>query len=322
MIVFCGASLAADGAKIPACMIVDDAAPFFNCHWVNHQNVCKEIPTSFYVEFGRWAEKNRIKGKFSVVPCLGGIKPIDGSLGEYPDHTRQQRLEWIDMIKTLYAPRFTITPEVITHYLPWGIDATKLNGGSPKENRWLEAQSLEVQTRYIAEAMQMLKNVGLEAGGLTMCWSYRKDKNHVLGEATLHAAEKVFGLDYVMIFNDTGERPGLIYQREDGARAVSLRPNVGDCYDHTLGKKTEEDIRRDADKYIAADGQSGQFVDAIKNRDCLIFYTHIQTLYGNGSKSGLKVFQIAIERLHKHFGKQIEWMTGLEIARRFCPPAR
>ena len=105
--------LAAEGdrATIPACMIVDDPAPFFNCYWVNHKAGRQEIPTSFYVEFGRWAEKEKIRGKFSVVPCLGGIKPIDGSLGEYPGHAREERLAWIEMVKTLYAPRFTITPE-------------------------------------------------------------------------------------------------------------------------------------------------------------------------------------------------------------------
>jgi len=183
-------------------------------------------------------------------------------------------------------------------------------------------QPLDVQARYIAEAMQMLKNVGLESGGLTMCWSYKKEKNAVLGEAALNAAEKVCGLKYVMIFNDTGERPGVIYRRGDGATAVSLRPNVGDCYDHTLGKKTEADIRADVDKYITDDGRKGQFVDAIAKHKCLIFYTHAQTLYGNGTKSGLKVFQIAIDRLQRHYGDRIQWMTGLEIARHFCPPGR
>jgi len=315
----CGLVAAADRATVPACMIVDDPAPFINCHWVNHQTVSKEIPTSFYVEFGRWAAENKIKGKFSVVPCLGGIKPIDGSLGEYPGHTREERLQWIDMVKSLYVPRFTITPEVITHNLAWDIDAKRLVKDSPRENKWLVAQTVDVQGRYMAEAMQMLKNVGLDPGGMTMCWSYGKENNAVLGEAALCAAEKVGGLKYIIVFNDTGEQPGVIYRRADGAMAVSLRPNVGDCYDHTLGKKTEADIQADAGKYIADDGRSGQFVDAITKHKCLIFYTHSQTLYGNGTKSGLKVFQIAIDRLHKHYGERIEWMTGLEIARRFCP---
>lgn len=318
----CTHSLAAGEPTIPACVIVDDPAPFVNNHWVNHKTVCAEIPTSFYVELGRWAEKERIKGKFSVVPCPGGIKPIDGSLGEYPGHTRQERIEWIEMVKTLYVPRFTITPEVITHGLPWDIDAKKLLPVNLRENKWLAEQPLEVQTRYMAEAMQMLKNVGLETGGLTMCWSFPKSKNPILGEAALRAAEKVHGQKYIMIFNDTGQRPGVIYRRDDGAMAVSLRPNVGDCYDHTLGKKTDKDIQQDADKYIAADGRSGQFVDAIQRHKCLIFYTHAQTLYGNGTKSGLKVFQIAIARLHKQYGDRIQWMTGLEIARHYCPPER
>jgi hypothetical protein len=60
--------------------------------------VCKEIPTSFYLEFGRWTERTNVKGKFSVVPCMGGVKPIDGSLGEHPSLTRHERREWIEMI--------------------------------------------------------------------------------------------------------------------------------------------------------------------------------------------------------------------------------
>lgn len=317
-----GPAAAADQATIPACMIIDDPAPFINCHWVNHKTVSPEIPTSFYVEFGRWAEANKIKGKFTVVPCIGGIKPIDGSLGEYPGHTREERLQWIDMVKTLYVPRFTITPEVITHNLAWDIDAKKLIEGSPRENQWLEKQPVGVQCRYMTEAVQMLKNVGLDSGGMTMCWSYGKKNNAILGEAALGAVEKVCGLKYIMLFNDTGEQPGVVYRRADGAMAVSLRPSVNDCYDHTLGKKTEADIQADADKFITEDGRSGQFVEAISKHKCLIFYTHAQTLWGNGTKSGLKVFQIAVSRLHKQYGDRIEWMTGLDIARRFCPPGQ
>ena len=91
-----------------------------------------------------------------------------------------------------------------------------------------------------------------------------------------------------MVFNDGGDQPGVIYRRDDGAMAVSLRPSVRDVYDHTWGKMTEADIQRDADEYITADGSQGKFVDRIKAGKCLIFYTHAQTLYGNGTKSGLQ----------------------------------
>ena len=312
-------ALAADPPKIPVCMIVDDPSPFFNMRSLKDTNVCREIPTSFYVEFGQWAKRNGVKGKFSVVPCLGGIRPIDGSLGEYPGHTREERLAWITMIKELYAPRFTITPEVITHWRVWDIAAKRLNASPIMENEWLAAQPLEVQTQYIAEAMRMLKNAGLEPGGLTMCWNYPKEKNATLGEAAVRAAEKVLGLKYIMVFNDTGEQPGVIYRGSDGAMAVSLRPAVTDVYDHTFGRKNEHDILHDADSYITADGRHGLFVEQIKKGRCLIFYSHAQTLYGNGTKSGFRVFQLAVERLHQHYRGRIEWMTGLEICRKFCP---
>ncbi len=307
---------------IPTCMIVDDPAPFINNRWTEDKSVCKEISTSFYVEFGHWAERMGVKGKFTIVPCVGGIAAIDGSLGEFPGHTRQERLDWIDMIKKLYEPRFTITPEIITHQVAWDIDRKKPMPGLPRECDWLPQQPLEVQTRYIAEGMQMLKNAGITIGGMTMCWDYPKEKNNVLGEAVLRAAEKVYGLKYVMVFNDGGDQPGVIYRRDDGAMAVSLRPSVRDVYDHTWGKMTEADVQRDADQYITADGSQGKFVDRIKAGKCLIFYTHAQTLYANGTKSGFKVFQIAIDRLQKHYGDQVRWMTGLEICRHFCPPGK
>ena len=166
------APLAADEPRsIPACMVIDDPAPFINMRWVKDKSVCREIPTSFYRELGQWAERAGVKGKFSVIPCLGGIKPIDGSLGEYTDHSRDERLEWIAMVKALFAPRFTITPEVITHWHVWDVANHKLLPGPQTENQWLPLQPLETQTQYIAAAMKMLRDAGLEPGGLTMCWS-------------------------------------------------------------------------------------------------------------------------------------------------------
>jgi hypothetical protein len=308
-----GAALAAEeadsskAARIPACMVIDDGAPFF-----------KDIPTSFYQEFGEWAKKSGVKGKMSVIPCWS--TPIDGSAEEYPGHTRKERLEWIEMIKTVYMPRWTITPEVVTHGVPWDSKQKKRRFDLPQENVWLAAQPIEVQAEYIAEGMRMLKNVGIEAGGLTICWTYPKEKNDVLGEATLRAAEKVFGLKFVMVFNDMGDKPALIYRRGDGAAAVSIRPSIGDFSfaEHSSGKMTEKDVKLDADKYITEDGAGGAFVEQIKKGECLIFITHVQVLYGCGTESGFKVFEIAIERLNRHYGDKLEWMTGAEICRRFA----
>ena len=195
--------------------------------------------------------------------------------------------------------------------------------GLPRENDWLAVQPLEVQTRYIAEGMQMLKNAGITIGGMTMCWDYPAEKNNILGEAALRAAEKVYGLKYIMVFNDGGDQPGVIYRRDDGAMAVSHSPQ--------RPRRLRPHLRQDdrgRHRSATPTGTSrptaakGKFVDRIKAGKCLIFYTHAQTLYGNGTKSGFKVFQIAVDRLQKHYGDRIQWMTGLEICRHYCPPEK
>ena len=66
---------------------------------------------------------------------------------------------------------FTITPEVITHWYVWDVANHKLLPGPQTENQWLPLQPVETQTQYIAAAMKMLRDVGLEPGGVTMCWS-------------------------------------------------------------------------------------------------------------------------------------------------------
>ena len=134
-------------SRVPVCMIVDDPAPFINNRATEDNTVCREIPTSFYVEFGQWAERMGVRGKLTIVPCVGGIAAIDGSLGEFPGHTKQERLEWIDMIKTLYEPRFTITPEVMTHFVAWDIEHKRLMPGRPREDHWLVIQPVEVHDR-------------------------------------------------------------------------------------------------------------------------------------------------------------------------------
>jgi hypothetical protein len=252
------------------------------------------------------------------VPCPGGIAAIDGSTGEFPGHSKAERLEFIALINELYVPRWTITPEVITHKYPWNTSKRRPASGPPLENDWLAGQPLDVQTAYVVEAMRMLKDAGITPGGLTMCWSYPADKNHVLGEATLRAARQVCGLDYVIVFNDTGgDKPEIIFQDQKGGLAVSMRCRVGDRYRHTFGKMQAKEIQEDADYYITEDGTGGKFVEEIKKGICLLFYTHMQTLFGDGTKSGFEVYKIALDRLHKHYGHRLHWMTGVEICRHF-----
>ena len=80
-------------SRIPVCMIVDDPAPMIDTRAVEDNTVCREIPTSFYREFGLGAQRMGVKGKWTIVRRLGGIAAIDGSVGEFPGHTAQDRLQ-------------------------------------------------------------------------------------------------------------------------------------------------------------------------------------------------------------------------------------
>ena len=113
-------------------MIVDDPDPFFNqlalgqprtVHGDSHLVLPGVRPLGRSGEdqgqvFGRarvWAGSSRSTARWASIPATRG----------------QERLEWIEMIKTLYEPRFTITPEIITHWYPWDIDDQEADADGP-----------------------------------------------------------------------------------------------------------------------------------------------------------------------------------------------
>ncbi|MGH9892015.1 MAG: hypothetical protein ACREA0_08545, partial [bacterium] len=218
-------------AIIPASLIIDDGSPFFNMRWIKDKTVCKEVPISFYRELAEWTEKRGMKGIFTVVPRLAGIAAIDGSMGEYPDHTREERLEWLAMAKDVFGRRFTLTPVMLTHWYAWDVKNSRLMEEPQTENEWLAAQSPEIHLEYITESMRLMKSAGFDqVGGLSMCWSYPEQQNALLGESALRAAEKVYGLTDIVVFNNIGDKVEVMFKRPDGARAVLIQPNVGDVY--------------------------------------------------------------------------------------------
>jgi hypothetical protein len=313
-----GFAASASANKIPVCMIIDDAGPFLNAGTAIYPGEVDETPTSFYLALGQWAQASGVKGKMTVLPIAGGVAAVDGSLGEYPGHTQQERLDWIDTVKTYIEPRFTITPEIVTHLMPWDIvNSTPIANGQ-RENDYFAGLTIGAKADYIAYAMQRLKNAGFSCGGCTMCWSIPTEQDAAFGQATIEAMSRVYGPKDVMIFNDSFADPEVVYRSADGYAAVKTPPQVGDV-DGVLyrqGDPTAERIEADASAMISADGQTGTFVDQIKRGNSLIFVTHIQSLYTNGRESGLEVYERAIERLNHFYGDDIEWMTAEQVADR------
>jgi hypothetical protein len=304
-------------SRVPVCMIIDDSGPFVNAGTAIYRSEITETPTSFYVEFGQWAKTNGVKGKMTVLPVAGGIAAVDGSLGEYPGHTKQERLEWIGVAKTLIQPNFTITPEIITHLLPWDTANSKTIDHGQRENVFFAGLDVEAKTNYVTYAMQRLKNAGLSCGGATMCWAIPPELNAEFGQATIEAMRRVYGAKDVIIFNDSGADPEVVYRSADGYVATKTPPRVGDLDGilYRSGHPTPERIEADASAFISPDGRTGTFVDQIKRGKCLIFNTHIQMLYTNGRKSGFEVYKRAIERLNRLHGNSIQWATATQVAK-------
>jgi hypothetical protein len=302
--------------RVPVCMIVDDPGPFFNAGTTGHPGEILEASNSFYRRFGEWALENGVKGKFSVVPVCGGVAAIDGSLGEYPGHSLRERLEWIEIIKVVYQPNWTITPEIITHLMPWDIvNEEAIVDTDQRENEYFAELTVEQKTAYITYAMQKLNSAGITAGGCTMCWSMPAELNADFGKATLDAVAEVYGPKNVMIFNDCWVDPAVVYKNAEGYVAVKTPPAVGDIdgLHYASGVPEPERIASDVDAFISDDGESGTFVDVIRSGKPLIFLTHIQSLHTNGMESGFEVYRRAVERLNRFYADRIQWMSGEEI---------
>jgi hypothetical protein len=207
--------------------------------------------------------------------------------------------------------------------MPWDIVTSTPIAGTQRENDYFAGLDVSAKTAYVAYAMQRLKNAGLSCGGATMCWSIAASQDADFGRATLEAMRSVYGPKDVMIFNDSLADPAVVYRSTDGYAAVKTPPSVSDI-DGVLyrqGSPTAEEIEAAATAMISADGQSGTFVNTIKSGKPLILITHIQSLYTNGLESGMEVYQLAIDRLNRYYGNEIQWMTTEQIADQIAHPA-
>src|SRR5918911_921086 len=105
---------------IPASLIVDDPAPCINPLYYFRLQVDRErydyheqrIPLSFLERFIAVCRTRGIRGKFSVLPYPAGLGSI---LEGWDGCDRGELAAWLDLARAEIAPRFDITPEVLTH---------------------------------------------------------------------------------------------------------------------------------------------------------------------------------------------------------------
>jgi hypothetical protein len=81
-------------------------------------------------------------------------------------------------------------------------------------------------------------------------------------------------------------------------------------------------IQRGIDRLVSADGRTGRIRQLIESGHPVVLVTHWQSLYTQGTGLGLEGLATLAERMQKVFGKNLEWVTCSELARRYVETVR
>ncbi|MCX8108307.1 MAG: hypothetical protein N3G20_05825 [Verrucomicrobiae bacterium] len=279
-----------------------------------------EIPDSFVRKFAEWSLAEGVKGKYSIVPYPACVGRLDRLLPGW-SHTELQ--ESLELVRTLIVPNWDIHPEMITH-----TRVIDLRTGHPypddspayMENwDWSTGRSTSELAEYLAYALEILKNVGLQCEGITTPGGFGSRARPQLAQATLEAVRTVFRSPVPHYFRDlydTGDKSvsprvelasGL--GGPDPKCVVSI---IGCTGDWTGGWDCSEP--EGADKFISDDLQAGRMVDVIQRGEPAMMLCHWTGVYWNGQERGFKILQEVVRRLKTRFDNLI-WMKLSELAR-------
>ena len=307
---------------IPISLMVDDGAPvnpmFFHDPTTDHPLL---IPNALARDFAGVCESYGVRGKFSVLPmpfCLGGI---DGKLNRVP---ARQLAGFLKIVREKIMPRFDITPEILTHF-----SAYRLKGGFHHlyEDEWVARASIAEMTDYIALALEMLAHVGLPANGVTSPWStgIRNEAEYAeaIGTAQWRIHKRAVTW-YFLHVRGAGLSIGPTVSRRDsrtGQTVVSIPAATNDPFWNTQRPmaRTRSEGRKAAlagvDSLLSADGKKGRITEVIAEKCPVLLLTHWQSLFSDGTMTGLWGLEQLLERLQRRYGADLAWITCDNLAR-------
>ena len=306
---------------IPISLLVDDGAPvnpmYFHDPPYPHQLL---MPNALARDFADLCAQYGVRGKFSVLPmpcCLGAI---DEKLNRVP---QRHLTEFLKIVRERIAPRFDITPEILTH-----LAAYRLTGGFQHlyEDEWVARATVEELTEYIALALEILRDVGLPANGVTSPWNTGKSNEAVYAQAIGAAQWRVHGRHRTWYFlhclGDAEPRgPSLSCRNpETGQVVMSVPATTSDPFWDTQRPmaNTKREARAAAkagvDRLLNQSGKDGRIPDIIGQNCPVTILTHWQSLYSDGTGAGLWGLEQLLARLQKRYGSELAWMTCSELA--------
>ena len=317
--------------KIPISLIIDDGAPLIHplyyVPWTakdadgrpvtsDGRPFVRSIPVSFLEKFCGVTEKHAARGNFSVVPMPMAKGDILNGIEGY--ETGEVK-KWLDIVKKRLAPSFDFCPEMLTHSYAVDLETGGLTGLD--EETWASTKSRAELTPYIARALEILKEAGIDATGVTSPWSFGIHVEEEYAAAAAEAQELVHGRELSWYFLHTREdEPGVkpwFAIKEENRALVHIPATIGDKLWQTINcsRNDAEYINQIADSYITEDGLGGAIPKRLADGCWLILLTHWQSLFSNGLETGLTVLDTALSRVNGLLGDKLEWMSSLEMAR-------
>ncbi len=307
--------------KIALSLIIDDGAPvdplFYEIPGYETQLL---IPVEFTRRVADTFARYDLRGKFTVIPMPSCLGRIDQSLKLVPP---ERLAAFLTEVRERIAPRFDITPEFLTHSR-----AYNLKNGSYLhifEDGWISRAPLEEVVEYFVLAFQILRNVRLEATGITSPWTSGIDVEKKYARAVADAQWKVFSrkLTFYFLHSTSWGPPRQCLVEcevpERGQVVVSVPANTADIFwpaESATRAKQRDQIREGIDRLLSPDGRTGRIRQLIESGFPVVFVTHWQSLFYQGTGLGLEGLGALAERIQKVFGNQVEWVTCSELARR------
>lgn len=311
--------------KVPISLIIDDPAPrVFVYYEHSHTKMTKDgrplvdnVPNEFLFKFCDVMEKYGIKGKYSVVPIPGGRGRIDEGI---PGFRYSEIQEWLDTVKSRVGKYFDFCPEILTHAGYMDLATGKMM--EEWENKWSFRQTNKELTPYIALALQILKNVDINATGVTSPWDFGVKVEDEYAKAIALAMDEIHGKKESWYFcrdlcDQPNAKPWIAYKDEERT-VVSIPATINDKFWQGMDTTdtSEEYVKNIADYYITEDGKSGRIIEVLDTNGWPILLSHWQSLFSNGAETGLRILDLVAKRVEEHLSDRVEWTSHSEMMRR------
>ncbi len=303
--------------KVPVSLIVDDGGIVNMSHF--HQlHVAHDltIPVAFARKFAGICRKNGIKGKFSVVPIPAGLGRIDGVVQQVP--AREVRA-MIDLIHREIEPNFSLTPEILTHFLAY--DPLHCSSRHLFEDTYFEKLSANEIADYVALALKILVNVGLKPTGVTSPWMCGGSNENNYARGIGMAFRRVLNAPkcfYFLHCLDEIKRPTLMCDTPETGQVVTIPANTDDAFwksqrPNPLSSAIRQ-VKAGIDAILTRDGKRGVARDLFEQNLPISLLSHWQSLYADGRAIGLDALDELTLRINRTFGDRIEWQTFEEMS--------